>query len=517
MVGFTCYLWNVERSLWIAGRLKQRRPELKVLLGGPEITADNRWVLENTAVDYAVLGEGEATFAELLAEASHSTTRATTQPTMQPMAAIPGLWQSALRTLPPPRAPLENLDAISSPYGEGILDPADSGRLLLETVRGCRFRCKYCYYHKNHGVSRFLSNEQIAASLKVAAERRAAEVVLLDPTLNERPDFADFLRLLRRGNVDRRLAFFGELRAEGIDPGTARLLREANFREVEIGLQSVEPRAWALMGRPTNLAGFERGVRLLLDEGIKVRVDLILGLPGDTVDSVRRGIDFLQRTQAYSEVQVFNLSILPGTAFRREAEALGLSYQPWPPYYALKTPTLDMEQMFALMEESQEAFETEFDPIPPPRLEFGDEWGGPRRVQRIDLDAPDATNAEADFPALVFSLWFRSADFHRQRRQAAERIAGVLADNPHTTLQVVLEPIGDPERLTIETLESLLSACYRTTTYLDRYYSMQPGRLLGSKRLVVLLPAQWRDRLSESWLAQASETATLQWRDERLC
>ena len=102
------------------------------------------------------------------------------------------------------------------------------------------------------------------------------------------------------------------------------------------------------MGRPTNLAAFERGVKAMMAEGIKVRVDLILGLPGDTVDSVRRGIEFLHRTRAYSEVQVFNLSILPGTAFRREAEQLGLQYQPWPPYYVLQTPTLDMEDIFAL-------------------------------------------------------------------------------------------------------------------------------------------------------------------------
>ena len=99
-------------------------------------------------------------------------------------------------------------------------------------------------------------------------------------------------------------------------------------------------------------------------------MDLILGLPGDTVDSVRRGIDFLQRTQAYSEVQVFNLSILPGTAFRQEAGQLGLTYQPWPPYYVLKTPTLDVEQMYRLMEEAQEAFGIEFDPLPPPRLDL---------------------------------------------------------------------------------------------------------------------------------------------------
>ena len=45
--------------------------------------------------------------------------------------------------------------------------------------------------------------------------------------------------------------------------------------------------------------------------------------------------------------------------------------------------------------------------------------------------------------------------------EAADQIARLLADNPHTTLQVVLEPTGDPERLTVETLELLLAACYR--------------------------------------------------------
>ena len=42
------------------------RPEIRILLGGPEITADNRWVLEQPAIDLAVIGEGEQTFVELL-------------------------------------------------------------------------------------------------------------------------------------------------------------------------------------------------------------------------------------------------------------------------------------------------------------------------------------------------------------------------------------------------------------------------------------------------------------------
>lgn len=528
MVGFTCYVWNVERTLWVAHRLKERRPELKVLLGGPEITADNAWALEQPAVDFAALGEGERTFAELLAMLAEGREASTL---------IAGLWQRAQPAPPPPRAPLDDLDAVSSPYVEGIIDVDDGQRMLLETVRGCRFRCKYCYYPKSFDTQRFLSAPQVTANLDYAVDRGAKEVVLLDPTLNQRPDFADFLRLLARGNPQRQLSYSGELRAEGIDGEMAGLLRQANFHEVEIGLQSVEPRAWELMGRPTNLAAFERGVKALLAEGIKARVDLILGLPGDTADSVRRGIDFLIRTQAYSEVQVFNLSILPGTAFRREAAQLGLTYQPWPPYYVLKTPTLDIEQIYQLMDEAEEAFGIEFDPLPPPRLDLFDDPSQLRHGSRIDLDVTEAERGSNDgqrrtaagksdvplqptsstidsAPAACFTLWLRSADFRRQQQKAAGLIDRLLADNPHTSLLVILEPTGRPEHLTAETLEPLLAACYRTTNYLDRYYSLHPGQLLGSKRLFILLPLEMRAKLMGSWRREVTELATLLWRGD---
>src|ERR1043165_5193816 len=66
MVGFTCYLWNIERTLWIVRQLKSRCPELKIVIGGPEVTLDNAWVLSDPAIDYAIVGEGEQTFSELL-------------------------------------------------------------------------------------------------------------------------------------------------------------------------------------------------------------------------------------------------------------------------------------------------------------------------------------------------------------------------------------------------------------------------------------------------------------------
>src|SRR5439155_15614630 len=193
---------------------------------------------------------------------------------------------------------------------------------------------------------------------------------LLDPTLNQRKDFADLLRLLAEGNPDHQFSYFGELRGEGVTEETARLLRKANFTEVEVGLQSIDAEAQTKMDRKNNLKAFERGVRALMAEGIAVKVDLIVGLPGDTADSVRRGMHYLKDNGLYNDVQVFNLSILPGTAFRQEATQLGLTFQPRPPYYLLRTPTLSRESLFELLGEAQDLFGVEYDAQPPPALDF---------------------------------------------------------------------------------------------------------------------------------------------------
>ena len=427
LVGFTCYLWNIQRTIWIAEQLKARapgtpgRPEIRILLGGPEITADNQWVLQQPAIDLAVIGEGEQTFVDLLAalDAGRSTE------------GIPGLWNRG-GSLPSPRPALTDLDLISSPYLEGILDAAEEQTMLMETSRGCRYRCKFCYYPKSYDAIYRMSAGQIEANLRHARQRGVKEIFLLDPTLNQRPDFAAFLRLLAQGNRDRQFTFSAELRAEGIRAETARLLREANFQEVEVGLQSIDAEAQKLMGRHVSLEAFERGARAMLDEGLRVRVDLILGLPGDTVDSVRRGLEYLDRQRPFSELQVFNLSILPGTAFRQTAGDLGLEYQPRPPYYVLKTPTLDLEDLYGLMEEAQDVFGIVFDALPPVEVEEGVNAEGSRmkdednsdldrRTQRsfvVDLDVAGAAALPiASARSLAFTLWLKSADFRAMPRR----------------------------------------------------------------------------------------------------
>ncbi len=351
-----------------------------------------------------------------------------------------------------PALALADLDLVNSPYIEGLLDAADEQTMLMETSRGCRYRCKFCYYPKSYDSIHRMSAGQIEANLRYACQRGVKEIFLLDPTLNQRPDFTGFLRLLAQGNPDRQFTYSAELRAEGIRVETARLLRAANFQEVEVGLQSLDPQAQKLMGRHVSLDAFERSARAMLDEGIRVRVDLILGLPGDTVDSVRRGLEYLDRVRPFSELQVFNLSVLPGTAFRQTAADLGLEYQPRPPYYVLQTPTLDLEDLYDLMDEAQDVFGIVFDAWPPPEVEDG---------VVVDLDAPlPAALPAAASRSLAFTLRLQSADFRARAADAAELLRQVLADNPHTTLQVVLEPLGDPRHLTAEVLETLLAASH---------------------------------------------------------
>ncbi len=432
IVGFSCYLWNIDRTLWIAAQVKRHCPDIVIVLGGPEITNDNAWVLESGVVDYAVVGEGEQTFSELLDSMLVGD---------QDSRLIPGLWRASRPQVPLFRKPLANLDEVSSPYLHGILNAADERMLLLETIRGCVFKCKFCYYPKSYDSLYFVSEQKIIQNLQHARDADVTEVILLDPTLNQRKDFDEFLRLLARENPDQRFTYFGELRAEGIKPETAKLLREANFTEVEIGLQSVDPATQGLMDRRNNMKAFERGVSALMDAGIRVKVDLIIGLPGDTLASVRRGFDYLSSSKLFTSTQVFNLAILPGTAFRSEAEQLGLQFQSRPPYYVLETPTLKTNDLYQLMAEAQDVFETEWDPFPEPKLQFS---ASDECVECVRFDLDDSVGVDlppASRRAQALTLWFKAEDLSMHTTTMQSVVTEVLKDCPHTTIQIVLERV----------------------------------------------------------------------------
>lgn len=357
MVGFSVFSWNLERSLYLAPELKRRRPGITILAGGPEITPDNALAADD-AFDIRICGDGEAVFRRLLTE---------------PM---PG--PGAVLSEPAGRL----FTGAASPYAAGLLEPELEDLVLLETQRGCPYHCGFCYYNKSRDRLSVVPDETVLAGMDWAVRRGVSELFLLDPSLNARPGLKRLLREMTRRYPDRLLSIESEIRAEAVDAELADLFAAAGFTEFEIGLQTITPEALAVMRRPTDRKRFLEGARLLSAAGVRAKIDLMIGLPGDTPDGFRRSVDFVAENGLADDVQVFHLAVLPGTAFRAEARSLGLTYQDRPPYTILRTPTFTSEDMLSCFVYAEDTFDLSLQPQPDLDLSWLDAGSGALRWKK---------------------------------------------------------------------------------------------------------------------------------------
>jgi hypothetical protein len=416
-LGLSLYLWNVERSLHLAREVKKRSPRTKVIIGGPEVSADNPFVLTQEGFDIAVTGEAEDTFAALMDRLLED----------RDAAGLPGVALRGLPFGPPPRVNFP-LTQYASPYVQDLL-PVDPRRsTYVETVRGCRSSCTFCFYPRSSNVLRVLDVKDSARLVAELKDRGAREVVFLDPTFNHRPEFEPLLDALAEVNADRALTFFAEVRAEGLTAEHAAKLKRAGFDKLELGLQSVNRLTLKRVKRGGSPEKVASAAKLLHDHGIKLLVDLIVGLPGDTAYDVLRGVDFLQENALGDEAQVFALSLLPGTAMRATAEADGVVFDGAPPYRVLRTATLSGEQLSSVLDEAEQRLDRRVDEVARPHLV---------------AQGPDVTRVGEPVQAGArhVSLWAEGD--YAQREQLGRAIDARLAVDPYCTLDVVLEAKRD--------------------------------------------------------------------------
>jgi len=338
ILGFTIYCWNLARSLYFAEKLKARyRP--RIIFGGSEITPDNRLMLSE-AVDFYVYGEGEAVFLKLLED--------------------PSTWHK--KSSMEPAGELFNQSP--SPYLQNLLEPEIENVMLLETQRGCPYRCGYCYYNKAHVGLSYAAEMHLLQGVQWALDHRVKELYLLDPSLNSHPGLKDLLRKISRINKDRHLEIISEIRAEAIDEELADLFAAAGFSWFEIGLQSTNPRALKIMNRPTRLKRFARGTKLLKQRGIVPAIDLIAGLPGDNLRGFIHSVEYVAKNNLADDVQVFPLSVLPGTDFRLNSNELGLYYDPTPPYTVTESATFSADDLLLAFDHAETRFDVALFPMP---------------------------------------------------------------------------------------------------------------------------------------------------------
>ncbi|HMQ33909.1 MAG TPA: DUF4080 domain-containing protein, partial [Chloroflexaceae bacterium] len=345
LLALSLYTWNSERTLAVALRVKERLPGLIVVAGGPEVQADNGWLLGHSALDLAVIGEGEQTFAELLARIADAG-----PPDLTGLADIPGLVVRApdgRLLFGPERVALGDLSVVPSPYLAGHLELPADGMLMVEVSRWCPYSCGFCLYGRSMGPrlgSRYFGLERVLAEIAWGRERGVRRVHFVEANLNLVPLFWPLMGALAELNADRRLIFYAELRGEHLTDEVVAALDAANVRVVEVGLQTANPAALRASHRRTDLAKWAAGTRRLYARDITVLLDVILGLPADDAAGVATTLDFLKR-ESLGPYDAFTLQVLPATATRREADQYGLAYQDRPPYYVLATDRLPYAEL----------------------------------------------------------------------------------------------------------------------------------------------------------------------------
>jgi radical SAM superfamily enzyme YgiQ (UPF0313 family) len=454
MLGISLYTWNSERSLAIAARAKARLPGLAVVVGGPEVQRDNEWVLRHPAVDVAVIGEGEQTFAELLQLMIETRRRGDNAVSLSPglLVSLPGLayrGTSGDLVFTPERVALDNLAPLPSPYLLGYLEPGQI--MMVEISRWCPYACAFCLYGRNMGAklgSRYFPLERVLAEVAWGRAHGATQIHFVEANLNLVPLFWPLMRALEDMNADRSLALYAELRGEHLTDEAVAALARAGLRVAEVGLQTANPLALQVAHRRTDLRKWAAGTRRLARQGVEVYLDVILGLPADDAAGVAATLEFIQR-EDLGPYDVFTLQVLPGTATRGQAAEYRLEYQDRPPYYILGTDRLSYAELRQLRRELKLGAGLDPDEVegcPPPRL-------GALQI----VDCRLQTEQQPNLQPTIYNLQLLDDRMWEQ----ADHLLGRLASHVD-----IVARWGDAERLSgwlaraIEATPSTLFDCY---------------------------------------------------------
>jgi hypothetical protein len=485
-IAVTLYLWNVERTLDVLKRVRSLLPRVRVVAGGPEVAADHPFLLRDRAVDAVVSGEGEHVFSAIL-----RSFRTGHRP------ALPGVaWRVGNRVTPmlPAVAAGKLQTILPRPTAPGNRPDAD-GMGYIEAGRGCPLRCTFCRYSRRPRSTTWLDAGDVIRRVTVLAGRGATSIRFVDPTFNANPEFDAIVRRLAAFNRGRRIRFFAELRAETIAPRQAALLAAANVREVEVGVQSRDPAALRAVRRPTNLRRLDAGIALLARAGIRLTVDVMAGLPGQTLRDIRASLRWAAHIPR-ANVQFLHALLLPGTALRAEASGRGFAAQARPPYRVVGTPTLSADDFVKAERFARRLTGTV--PDSPTRRFVG------RRLpdlfpERVVLSMDVGFGAPLTGRQIRRALILRGDDLFAVRSRLLAIVRRAVRDEPHVQWQFVLAPAAEEP---LDILDDLIDAIDSGPSHLlDRLVFPVDAGPRAARRVFILL--RGGRRYDPDWVAAA--------------
>jgi len=331
IVGFSCYVWNIEAIKIISDKLKKEYEDILVLLGGPEIAKEDiiNGKFDDFKVDFLIFGEGEKPFLFLLKSIIASDE--------EQFRKIKGFAYRTSDTFFCSGEPdfIENIHNLPSPYFEGyvsdgLLSRPDI-RASIETQRGCSFRCAYCFYHKNFPKIRYRDENMVIDEINYVHKKGIKAARILDANFLSDKDFA---KKIIRGIIKYKIkmSLFIEALPQFVDEEISHLFGQyinisfENRITFGMGIQTLNEDSLKIIRRTIPLGYFENAFSLLQRQGVIIKTDVILGFPRETKETYFKIIEYVAEKMRYGTnvLSLALLRILPGSDMMEIANREGL-------------------------------------------------------------------------------------------------------------------------------------------------------------------------------------------------
>jgi anaerobic magnesium-protoporphyrin IX monomethyl ester cyclase len=292
-------------------KIKARRPQTTLLAGGPHATlAPLELMAEIPLIDACVQGEGEQTCFELFSGASKKSIRGIT-------------FRDDQKVIQNAGRPLLQTGELSAPIRDIFFNP-DWTAHSLSTSRGCPNNCHFCIGHRIYGRTiRFRPLEQINLELQWIYEHGDHSLVV---SINDDMFNMKRSRTLALMEIFKKYPFqyFPRgVRADRLDEETTRAMREAGVVGTSIGIESADNEALRAMRKGETIEDIERGIHHLRNNGIGIVGQFIIGNIGDTLETVKKTIEFALRHK-FEGINMSCAIPFPGTDLREYVLQNGL-------------------------------------------------------------------------------------------------------------------------------------------------------------------------------------------------
>ena len=328
IIGLGVYIWNVTATTELVSLLKRIRPQVIIVLGGPEVSHETEGQPIVDLADYVVIGEGEVAFRTLCESLLSSQRRI--------------LTKTVQGGLPP-------LGELQLPYDEYTAADCAHRLIYVEASRGCPFKCEFCLSSLDEKVRQFPLPSFLAA-MQQLFDRGVRHFKFVDRTFNLNIATSRAILQFFLDHMEPGLFVHFELIPDRLPDSLREVIAQfpPGSLQFEIGIQTLNTEVEALISRRQDHDKLAHNLRWLQTEtGTHLHTDLIIGLPGEDLASFARGFDTLC-SFGVQEIQVGILKRLRGTPISRHQEPFALVFSAHPPYEILSTSTIDFATMNAL-------------------------------------------------------------------------------------------------------------------------------------------------------------------------